>query len=421
MKRSLCFLLLVLAPSLRADNWPTWRGPTHDGVCAESGLDLTWGEKRNLLWKIPMPGRGGATPVIWGDRLFLTSGDGDDQVLLCFGTDGKQRWRAVVGSGGRRAIKGDEANEASASPTTDGKHVWAFVGTGHLACYDVVGKEIWKVDIQKEYGTFKIQHGLHTTPVVDDRNIYLSLLHSNGHWVVARDKHTGKEAWKVARPSDARDESKEAYASPCLWNDGKSTVLVILGADYATGHRLDDGKEVWRVTHLNPKTSYSAAFRIISSPVASRGVLIVPTCRGQSVVALKPGAAGRIEPGTPGELWRVRLGSPDVPSPLVHQGLVYLCRENGVLQCWDAATGKEIYKERLHVNRYRASPVAVDGRLIVPSRDGNFSIVQAGKKFQLLHVNGLDDVFTASPAIADGNLYLRGFQHLYAFDVRGKK
>src|SRR5262249_19640436 len=143
---------------------------------------------------------------------------------------------------------------------------WAFVGSGHVGCYTVDGDQVWNVDIQKKYGAFKIQHGLHTTPVVQGDHIYLSLLHSNGHWVVALNKLTGEEVWKVDRKTDATDESQEAYASPCLWNDGKETQLVVLGADYATGHRLKDGAELWRVGDLNPKTKYNPAFRIIASP-----------------------------------------------------------------------------------------------------------------------------------------------------------
>lgn len=418
MIRSIAVSLVFLFASLaHAENWPTWRGPTGDGICTEKMLTLVWGEDKNILWRVPMPGRGGATPVVWGDRIFVTSGEGESQVLLCIGTDGKQRWKQVVGTGGRMIIKGDEANEASASPTTDGTHVWAFVGSGHVGCYTVDGKEVWNVDIQKRYGKFKIQHGLHTTPVVHGDHVFLSLLHSNGHWVVALNKLTGEEVWKVARKSDAQDESKEAYASPCLWNDGKETQLVVLGADYATGHRLKDGTELWRLADLNPKMNYHYAFRIIASPVASKDMVVVPTCRGLLMAAVKPGAAGVIKPGSAHEAWRRPKGSPDVPSPLIHNGVVYLNRD-GVLECLDAATGKETHVERLHVGRYRASPVYVDGRVILTARDGTFTIVNAGPKAQKIATNVLDDAFTASPAISNGRIYLRGFKTLYAVGAK---
>jgi len=407
-------LLLALSGAVRADNWPNWRGPDNTGVSTETGLPLKWGATKNIAWKLPMPGRGGATPIFWKDRIFVTSGEGNNQVLMCVSTDGKLLWKRTVGSGGRAAIRGDEANEASASPSTDGKHIYVFVGTGNLACFDFEGKEIWNVNIQDRHGKFLIQHGLHSTPLLHKGRLYLSLLHSNGHWVIAIDKANGKEVWKVERKSDATDESREAYTSPCIWNDGKQTSLVVTGCDYATGHRLDDGKEMWRLGDLNPKSSYSGALRIIASPVASPGVLVVPTARGGLIVGVKPVASGNITAGSDFELWRKAKGAPDVPSPLMHDGLLYLCRENGVLTCWDMMTGKEVYQSRLHADRYRASPVYADGRVYITSRDGTFAVVKAGRKFELLATNNLPDVFTASPAIADGRIYLRGFDNLYA-------
>lgn len=415
-----CLIIAFCAAPAWSDNWPSWRGSERTGVSKEAGLPLEWGERKNIAWKFPMPGRGGATPIVWRDRIFLTSGEGDDQVLLCLSTDGKQLWKRKVGSGGRATIKGDEANETSASPSSDGKHVYAFVGTGQLASYDFDGNEVWKVDIQDRYGKFMIQHGLHSTPVLHGGRLYLSLLHSGGHWVVALDKATGKEVWKVERQSDAEGESREAYASPCLWQNGKETCLVVLGCDYTTGHRLSDGKEIWRLGDLNPKAGYSTAFRIISSPVAAADALLVPTARGGLVIAVKPGARGTINAGTAFELWRKPKGSPDVPSPLVYNGLVYLCRENGVLNCWDVKTGKEVYQARLHADRYRASPVYGDGRIYLTSRDGTFSVVKAGPTFELLATNNLPDAFTASPAISNGRIYLRGFEALYAVEAKGK-
>jgi outer membrane protein assembly factor BamB len=155
--------------------------------------------------------------------------------------------------------------------------------------------------------------------------------------------------------------------------------------------------------------------------VATPGLLVVPTARGATVVAVKPGAAGRITAGSPFEQWRTPKGSPDVPSPLIHGGQVYLCRENGVLIGLDAATGKELYQERVHASRYRASPVAADGKVYLTARDGTFSVLKAGPKYELLATNLLPDEFTASPAVANGRIYLRGFRALYAVQDGGKQ
>jgi outer membrane protein assembly factor BamB len=413
-------LLMALAPAARAENWPNWRGPDRDGISHETRLPVVWSETKNIAWKLPLPGKGGATPVIWGDRLFLTAGVNSDLVLLCISTDGKVLWQRKLGTAGRLAIRRDEANEASASPSTDGKHVYTFVGSGDVACFDFAGTEVWKFNLQERYGKFQIQHGMHSTPLLYGDRLYLSLLHSGGHWLVAVDKATGKEVWKVARPTDARSESKEAYTSPCFWQNGTEPCVVVVGCDYATAHRLSDGAEVWRLGDLNPKNRYSDMLRIISSPVAVPDLLVVPTARGGLVVGVKPGASGRIGAGSAFEQWRKAKGAPDVPSPLIQGGQVYLCRENGVLLCLDAKTGALRYEQSIHRSRYRASPVYADGKVYLTARDGTFHVVKAGPKYELLATNVLSDEFTASPAIANGRLYLRGFGSLYAIQESAK-
>jgi outer membrane protein assembly factor BamB len=404
----------------RADNWPQWRGPDNNGISNEKGLPAAWGEKQNVVWKLRLSGQGMSTPAIWGDRIFLTSAEGNNLMLVCVSTAGKQLWKRKLGTGERGVIKRDEATEASASPSTDGKHVFAYVGSGDCACFDFEGNEVWKFSAQSRYGRFSIYHGMHSTPLLHKDRLYLSLLHSNGWWVIAVDKATGKDVWKVPRKSDAVSESKEAYTSPCLWRDGKEDYLVVHGADYTTAHRLSDGGEVWRLGGLNPKTKYQKAFRIISSPVSTPDLLVVPTCRGDQVVAVKAGADGLVKGGKPAEQWRKAKGSPDVPSPLVHDGLVYLGRENGVLICLDAKTGKQHYEQSLTRDRYRASPVYVDGKIILTARGGTFTVIKAGPKFELLETNRLNEEFAASPVVSGGRIYLRGFSTLYAIAEGGK-
>jgi outer membrane protein assembly factor BamB len=409
--------LLALATAARAENWPQWRGPTANGISKETKLPVEWSEKRNLAWTLPMPGIGASTPIVWGDRIFLTSAESPNLLeLLCVSTEGKLVWKKKVSTGNARFMK-DEANMASASPTTDGKLVWCFFASGELACFDFEGKEIWSFNVQDRYGKFSIQHGIHTTPVLYEDKLFLTLLHANAHLLIALDKATGKEAWKVQRKTDAQGESKEAYTTPCLWREGDEMCLVILGCDYATCHKVADGTEIWRLTELNPKKNYSTAFRIISSPVVNDDLLVVPTARGLQVMGLKAGGMGNVGPGSPSELWRKAKGAPDVPSPLIHDGLVYLCGEQGFLTCLEAKTGKELYKERLHVSRYRASPVYADGNIYLTGRDGNFTVVRAGPRFELLATNSLPDEFTASPAISNGRIYLRGFKTLYAVEL----
>ena len=402
-----------------ADNWPQWRGPANDGTCTETGLATEWGPTKNIAWKLPMPGMSGATPAIWGDRIFVSSEDDNDVVLMCVSSDGRPLWKRLLGAGKAR-FRRDEGNQASPSPSTDGKRVYAFTGAGDFVSFDLDGKELWRFNAQERYGKFRIQHGMHTTPLLHGDRLYLSLLHSGGMWVIALDTATGKEVWKVARPTDGRGEGEHSYASPCLWRNDQDEYLVVHGCDYTTAHRLSDGSEIWRLGDLNPKNKYDFSLRFVASPVAASDLIIVPTAKNGPVVAVKPEAKGMVAIGSPFEQWRKPHNTPDVPSPLVHDGLVYLCNERGVLTCMDAKTGKEHYQQRLHSARYRASPVYADGKIYCTARDGTVSVVRAGPTFQLLATNQLPDQIAASPAISQGRIYLRGFEALYAI-VNGKK
>lgn len=404
---------LLLPCATRAENWPQWRGPDADGVSKETGLPTEWGAEKNVAWKLKMPGMGSSTPAVWGDRIFLTSADGDDLVLQCVGTDGKQLWKKTVGSGKVRA-RGDEGNGASASPSTDGKHVWAFVGSGDLGCYDLDGNEVWKFNAQQRYGKFNIQFGMHSTPVLHKDRLYLAFLHTSGQWVIAVDAATGKDVWKVERPSDGRDECPHSYASPVLWHKGDKAYLLVHGNDYTTAHDLADGRELWRLSDLNPKSNYNRTLRFVASPAATPDLIVVPTAKGGPVVGVKPDATGAIPAGADGEQWRRPRDTPDVPSPLIYDGLVYLCRENGTVICMDAKTGKELYNQRIHGARYRASPVFADGKIYLTARDGVVTVIKAGPKFEKLAENKLPDQTAASPVVSGGHLYFRGFDTLWA-------
>jgi len=152
-------LLLGTSAVVQAENWPTWRGPAGNGISTETGVPTEWGPDKNVLWRTPLPGPAGATPVVWGDRIFLTSPAGKEQVLICLDTSGNEQWRRRLGEGNKN-VRGDEGNTASPSPVTDGKHVWAYVSPGDLACFDFDGKEIWRLDLEKQYGKFRLPENL---------------------------------------------------------------------------------------------------------------------------------------------------------------------------------------------------------------------------------------------------------------------
>ncbi len=423
-------VLLLACAATRAENWPQWRGPNHDNISKETNLPAEFSDTKNVAWKVKLPGMGGSTPVVWEDRIFLTSEDGADLVLMCLSTAGKELWKTKLGAGKQR-FRADEGNQASPSPCSDGKHVWAFFGTGDFACCDVAGKVVWQFNAQERYGEFNILHGMHVTPLLHGDRLYLSLLHSGAAWVIALDKATGKEVWKVSRPTDGVFEGTHSYASPVLARAGKDEYLVVHGCDYTTGHRLGDGQEIWRLGDLNPKDRYDQTFRIIASPTATADLIVVPTCKAGPVVALKPDAKGAVKAGSPFEQWRIPGAAkgqanktPDVPCPLIHEGLVYLCRQygrdTGAFICVDQKTGKELYSQPVHAARYRSSPVLADGKIYLAARDGVITVIKPGPKVEVLAVNKLPDQIAASPVVSGGRMYLRGFETLYAISQGGK-
>lgn len=408
----------AVTPSF-AENWPQWRGIHSDGHSREKNLPKKWSKTENVAWRLELPGAAGATPVVWGEQIFLTSVEGDDLLVMCVGTDGKEQWRRKVATGNRDA-RGDEGNSASPSPCTDGEHVWSLMGNGLLTCHTLSGDEVWRVNLPDRYGKLSIAFGLTSTPVLDGDRLYLQLIHGEGKpatreaAMVALDKRTGKELWKQDRPSDAHSECEHSYASPVIYRDGERAFLVSHGADYVVAHSLDDGRELWRRGELNPKGNYNPTLRFVASPVAAPGLIVVPSAKNGPVFGLKPDLKGDVTEDESSVIWKKSNGTPDVPSPLVVGDFVYLCRENGNLVCLEAKTGKQLYEQRTVADRHRASPVFADGHIYLTARRGIVTVVKAGPEFSLVSTNELGEEMSASPAVANGRIYLRTFKSLYA-------
>ncbi|VTR98512.1 Uncharacterized protein OS=Blastopirellula marina DSM 3645 GN=DSM3645_24005 PE=4 SV=1: PQQ_2 [Gemmata massiliana] len=215
----LSFVLFACSTAARADDWPQWRGPRSDGQSAEKGLPTEWGAEKNVAWKLKMPGIGAGTPVVWGDKIYVTAVDGDDVVVLCVGTDGKERWKGKLSGTGAKRYKnptGADVSDASASCATDGKHVWAFSGNGSLGCFTVDGKQVWATDVSK-FGKIEIAFGAHWTPVLHKDKLYLQVMHRKAQKLVRYDAVTGTEEWAVDRRGASKGESPDVYASPFIW------------------------------------------------------------------------------------------------------------------------------------------------------------------------------------------------------------
>jgi outer membrane protein assembly factor BamB len=416
-------------PSVRAENWPQWRGMRADGVSTEKQIAQRWSPKRSIRWKSPLPGQGGATPAVWFEKIFLTSSEGDDLVAMCLNSaSGQVNWKTKVTSGNIDARAG-EGNSASPSPVTDGVHVWVFFSNGVLACLDCFdGSEKWRLDVGERFGKLDIQFGMTSTPVLGKDGLYLQLIHgpmkkgdsNRTGKVIKLDKDSGKTIWAVDRRTEADFECKHSYASPCMYDDGKQKFFVVHGADCTTGHALEDGREIWRLDQLNGPTKINEknndpTFRFVASPLAVPGTILVPTAKEGPLVAIdaKNILKGKLA-DKPGAIRWVCPKTPDVSIPLIVEDCVYLLHKDGKLQCLDLATGREHYNERTHTSQHRASPVYADGHLYICARDGVTSIVRAGHRFELIAQNDLAESTTASPVIANGVLYLRTYNALYA-------
>ena len=414
LRSSLVLTLSILAMigNSFADNWHRWRGPNNDGISQATEVPLHWNQTENIKWRLPLPGEAASTPVVWENKIFLTSADGNALVLMCISTEGEELWKRTIAHG-NQVVRRGEGNSAAPSPTTDGEHVWAFFGTGDLVCYDFQGNKVWHTNLADRYGTFNLYFVMASTPLLDKDLLYMHLIHSNAWLVLALDKMTGAEIWKHQRDSDATEECEHAYTSPILYRDAEREYLVVHGADYVTAHNLEDGSEIWRCGDLNPKTSYNYSLRFVASPVATQGLIVVPSAKNGPVVGIDPTAQGDIT-NSKWQRWKLRQGTPDVPSPVIHDGLVYLCRENGDLICLDAETGEQLYRERTHRHRHRASPVYANGYIYLTSRDGVITVVKAGRDFEIVASNAMGEAIAASPVITNQTLYLRSYQALYA-------
>ena len=408
-------LLLVSSPVVHADNWPQWRGPTMNGVSTEKNLPLSWTTEENIVWKLALPGLSGSTPIVWRDRVFLNVAEGSDLYLWCVDRKtGTLAWKKQLGTGN---VKMRKQNMSSPSPVTDGKSVYVMTGTGVLKGFDFSGKELWSRDFQREYGAFGLQWGYASSPLLADNALYIQVLHGmktdDPSYVMRVDKANGKTIWKVDRPTDAITESPDSYTTPALLRYGKTTELVVTGGDCVTGHDLATGKELWRANGLNPDNNPS--YRIVASPVVFNEIIYAPT-RVRPLLALKAGGRGDVT--TSHLLWST-LNGPDVPTPLTDGQYFYVVNDRGIMWCLDAKTGAEIYaQQRLKPGSYSGSPVLADGKIYVTNEDGLTSVVRAGPKFEVLAENALNDYCLSSPAISDGQIFIRTSQHLYCV---GKK
>ena len=415
------FFSSIAIATLSAENWPQWRGPAMNGISTEKGLPLKWSAEENIAWKVPMPGRSGSTPIIWNETIFLNigtaDGSGDLELWALNRNDGKIMWKGPIAGGNHIERK---QNMSSPSPVTDGRTVWVMTGVGVLKAFDFKGKELWTRDIQKDYGRFGLNWGYASSPLLEEGDLFVQVLHGmktdDPSYILRIDGETGKTLWRVDRPTNAIRESPDSYTTPALLRYGTTKEIVISGGDVVTGHDPSTGKEVWRVDGLNPTNNPN--FRIIASPLVAGDMVIAPT-RERPMLAIKAGGRGDVT--RTHKIWTFDNG-PDVPTPVSDGKLVYTVNDRGIAFALDLQTGKVVYgPERLKNDSYSASPVLAEGRIYVTSEnEGVTSVYKAGPAFELLAQNSLNDYCLSSPAMSDGQIFIRTTGHLWAIGQRRK-
>ena len=423
-------LAAFLATAAQAENWPQWRGPFFNGSTTETNLPATFSRTENVLWAAPMPGMSGATPAVWGDRVFVSSVDEKTRRLAALCLDaktGKVLWQRETGED-REAARN---NMASPSPITDGKTAWFFYGTAHLFAFDFEGKPLWTRDLEKDHGHNAVMFGYSSSPLLYGGRLYVIAIRSarqnrygkapaadSASYLLALDPATGKDLWRQGRPTDARDEAQEAYsmAVPYTWN-GRSEVLVY-GADYLTGHDAATGKELWRWAGYN--TTHINHWRIISSPVVAEDLVFVPGPKYSRGFAVRPDGAGAL--GEKSVAWTFDRMIPDASTALYYQDRLYVLEDNAkVMTCLEPKTGAPKWQLELPAGTVlRASPLGADGKVYCMSEAAEVFVLAASDEPKILHRvrmgSGEADerhLSRSSIVAAGGRLFIRTAESLY--------
>ena len=396
-----------------AEDWPNWRGPNRDGRSTES-VPVAWDTETNVAWKLEMPEWSGSTPVIWGDRIFLNVADGENLELWCLDREARPLWKRFLSAGNHRERK---QNMSSPSPVTDGQHVWVMTGTGVIRAFDFDGQELWMRSIQADYGPFGLNWGYASSPLLHDGALYVQVLHGmrtdDPSYILRIAAATGETVWRVERPTEAIRESPDSYTTPTLVEYQGTTEVVVTGGDAVTGHDPQTGRELWRADGLNP--TRNTMYRLVASPIVTNDIIIAPT-RVRPLLALRAGGRGDVLESH--VIWRADNG-PDVPTPVTDGTYLYIVNDQGIVFVHEVQTGELVYgRQRLRPGTYSASPVIADGKIYVTNERGLTSVFSVGPEFEILSENPLNDYVLSSPAISDGQIFIRTAQYLYAIGDR---
>ncbi|MFN9719242.1 MAG: PQQ-binding-like beta-propeller repeat protein [Planctomycetota bacterium] len=410
--------LLISVSAVQADNWGHWRGPVGNGVSPTATPPISWSEDKNVRWKVAVPGRGSSSPVIWENRVIITSAvpttrgnSGQlpelDFVVLCFDrTTGEKLWQQTAVTATPHQETHVTNGFASASPCTDGACVYAHFGSRGLYCYTMDGKLVWKKD---DFGRMETRNsfGEGSSPTLAGDRILVPWDHEGPSALYALDKTTGSVIWKTDR------DEPTCWATPLVVEHEGRQQVIMNGQTCARSYDLETGKELWRCSGQTE--------RPCASPVADGGLAFVASGhRGAFLGAFRLDGRGDLE-GSSSVVWTISQDTPDIASPLLSEGRIYFHKgKNGPLSCVDAATGKPHYMATRvpGLEQIYASPIAAGGHVYLTSRSGTTVVIRDSAEFQILSTNNVGETVDATPAPVDSELFIRGEQHLFCISEK---
>jgi outer membrane protein assembly factor BamB len=419
-----------LGTAWAASNWPNWRGPHHNGF-VESGPLPAQLSRDHLVWSVALPGRAGATPVVWNDQVFLNTPDESGNLVLVSldRATGRERWRQTVGMGDKERGKN---NMSAPSPVTDGQRVYTLFGTGDFAAYDLQGQQVWKRNLGKDFGRFSVMWIYGSSPLLHDGRLYVQVLQRNPmpadypgfdgktereSFLLCVDPQTGKDLWRQVRATDSTLESQESYATPVPYQGANGAELIVVGGDHVSGHRLADGAENWRARLYEKRDDW---YRIVTSPVTVPGLILAAGPKGQPVVALKDGGKGNVTASH--VAWKFTESPTDWSTPLVMNDRVFVL-DGGkkVLSKLNPKTGEKEWSGKLPVRDVIwGSPTGADGKIYLHSEEGTVVVCDAGAEFKVLGTLALDGEgpCKGSVAVAQDQVFVRTGKQLHCLALK---